>query len=731
MSGTIQEVKIIEDRGSQWAKEVTLAALLKAVGNSNELLKAIGGEKTKNVDLRNLDRLTANAGRGARRLAEVSEATSDLRGKLLGMGRTVTDSSRQIARSSADLARSLDSTGGFMRTLSRAGEGVIGSVSRLGPAGAATAVAMTAVATAAGLMIDRVMASRDAFMGMTQAGLYFTGNSLEFAATVRESGLELRQFTQIAEKYNVALLTSAGAESGYLRQVRALGSTFDRLNMTIQDGSEYFAEFLDQNRLTNAAFMRDEQAQREAFIANANIQQELVRLTGVTVRQQREQARGVAASRQMQALMLSRPEDAARINRASQNIGTASGMNQQQLDELALFVLEGRALSGDLQRARALAPQAFAAFEEEFRSGGTEQSGRQLLSRQQEFGQSAAGSELVRFLSLMMQSTGMSGASALLMDIITRGRQIDLTRTGAEGGQPGQPIDAATRTVNEVISDFIRAIGSADATLIRASAMAINNFQYEIQAISRVLQEINPDNLMTVLNGIRDTLSSLNTVLEPVLATIRKIQETTGLGPLAQLGLGAGAVAGAGYLARKALRGGAPGAPGIPGIGSQSGPPSRPGFMRRMAAGALGLEQLLSAGSALMGGNFAQAGGHAALWFGRRTPAGMGVSAADIGVQALTGRGLVDRALGPGAPAADQLATLRERLNIAQDEGAEAIRQRRIEAALQQAELEARIRDMQYRQRPGENNEELTRSREQLERVVRLLEDLRLLQRQQ
>jgi hypothetical protein len=332
---------------------------------------------------------------------------------------------------------------------------------------------------------------------------------------------------------------------------------------------------------------------------------------------------------------------------------------------------------------------------------------------------------------LMMQSTGMSGASALLMDIITRGRQIDLTRTGAEGGQPGQPIDAATRTVNEVISDFIRAIGSADATLIRASAMAINNFQYEIQAISRVLQEINPDNLMTVLNGIRDTLSSLNTVLEPVLATIRKIQETTGLGPLAQLGLGAGAVAGAGYLARKALRGGAPGAPGIPGIGSQSGPPSRPGFMRRMAAGALGLEQLLSAGSALMGGNFAQAGGHAALWFGRRTPAGMGVSAADIGVQALTGRGLVDRALGPGAPAADQLATLRERLNIAQDEGAEAIRQRRIEAALQQAELEARIRDMQYRQRPGENNEELTRSREQLERVVRLLEDLRLLQRQQ
>jgi hypothetical protein len=680
MSGTIQEVKIIEDRGSQWAKEVTLAALLKAVGNSNELLKAIGGEKTKNVDLRNLDRLTANAGRGARRLAEVSEATSDLRGKLLGMGRTVTDSSRQIARSSADLARSLDSTGGFMRTLSRAGEGVIGSVSRLGPAGAATAVAMTAVATAAGLMIDRVMASRDAFMGMTQAGLYFTGNSLEFAATVRESGLELRQFTQIAEKYNVALLTSAGAESGYLRQVRALGSTFDRLNMTIQDGSEYFAEFLDQNRLTNAAFMRDEQAQREAFIANANVQQELARLTGVTVRQQREQARGVAASRQMQALMLSRPEDAARINRASQNIGTASGMNQQQLDELALFVLEGRALSGDLQRARALAPQAFAAFEEEFRSGGTERSGRQLLSRQQEFGQSAAGSELVRFLSLMMQSTGMSGASALLMDIITRGRQIDLTRTGAEGGQPGQPIDAATRTVNEVISDFIRAIGSADATLIRASAMAINNFQYEIQAISRVLQEINPDNLMTVLNGIRDTLSSLNTVLEPVLATIRKIQETTGLGPLAQLGLGAGAVAGAGYLARKALRGGAPGAPGIPGIGSQSGPPSRPGFMRRMAAGALGLEQLLSAGSALMGGNFAQAGGHAALWFGRRTPAGMGVSAADIGVQALTGRGLVDRALGPGAPAADQLATLRERLNIAQDEGAEAIRQRRIES---------------------------------------------------
>lgn len=593
MSGTIQEVKVIEDRGSQWAKEVTLAALLKAVGTSNELLKAIGGDKTKNIDLRNLDRLTASAGKGARSLAEVSEATADLRGKLLGMGRTVTDSSRQIARSSADLAKNLDSTGGFMRTLSRAGEGLIGSVSRLGPAGAATAVAMTAVATAAGLVIDRVMASREAFMGMTQAGLYFAGNSLEFAATVRESGLELRQFTQIAEKYNVALLTSAGAESGYLRQVRALGSTFDRLNMTIQDGSEYFAEYLEQTRLFHMGFQRDERAQREAFIANAEIQQELARLTGVTVRQQREQARQAATSRQVQAMMMALdPAEGERMTRVMRNLTTVMGLTQQQAEEAVLAFRFGRPIAGPLQQAFAIDPGMRERVAQEVTTGGTMESARRLGAQQEEALRRYMGSPQALMNVLLATGTRVSDAVGIVIESMFRASGIDVSRTGAEGGAPGQPIDARTRTVNEVISTAIRAVGTLDAGIIRGAAEAITTFQNQLQEISNVLREINPDNLMTVLNGIRDVLTGLNTVLGPLLRTFSKISEVSGLSGLGAAALGVGAAGAAAYGANKLLRS-APGTLGTPpAIPGSNTPPGRTGMRlpgRVPTAGVLGL----------------------------------------------------------------------------------------------------------------------------------------------
>lgn len=683
MSDKLQDVRIIEDRGSEWAKERTLDALVKAVGKSNQLLKAIGGEKTKNIDLKSLDRLTNQAGRGADRLEDLNEATEDLRGKLLGFGRSIGTNTREVARSTADLAASLNSTSGFMRGLSGTGNRLIGSMGRLGPVGAAAAVGMTAVATAAGLVIDRVMASRDAFMSMTQAGLYFGGNSLEFAATVRESGLELREFTSIAEKYNVALLTSAGAETGYLRQVRALGSTFDRLNMTIQDGSEYFAEFLEQSRLSNREFQNDELAQRSAFIANAEIQQELARLTGVTVRQQREEARQAATSRQAQAMMMALdPAEADRIRVVMRNLTTVMGLTQQQAEESVLAFRFGRPMAGALQQAFALDPGMRERVAQEVTTGGTVESARRLGSQQEEAVRRYMGSPQAMMNALLATGLSISDAVGIVTSSMFRASGIDTTRTGAAGGRPGQPIDAQTQTVNEIISNTIRAIGSLDASIIRGAGAAMGTFQEQLKQVSDALAQINPENLMTVLNGIRDVLTGLNTVLGPILGTLGKISEVTGLSGLGAAALGVGAAGAAAYGANKLLRS-APSTLGTPPTPpGSSTPPGRTGM--RLPGGA---PTAMALG---LGGAAAEAAGAPGWLSGAAQGAALGMMLGPKG--ALVGGalgGIMGYMRGNGAQAASG-TTLSSQMDVLQQERENLEQSRRaLQIQLQEQQLEA------------------------------------------
>jgi len=553
-----QKVQIVEDSGREWAKESTLATLVASVGVSNKLLKTIGGEKSQNISLTNLKKFEGYLGDTAGDVRSYGKAHRDLSNTLSGFTKSMYANATTVARTTANLASNADSASGFMRTLGQASSQVVGAIGGMGRTGAVAAAAITAVGVAASIVVDRVMASREAFMSMTQAGLYFSGNSLEFAARVRESGLELQQFTSIAEKYNVALLTSAGAESGYLRQVRELGGTFDRLNLSVKDGAEYFAEFLDQSRLSNAAYMQDEKAQREAFEKNAQIQQELARISGVTLRQQREQARGMAGSRQMQALMAARPQDAARISRAAQNVGTATGLDQQKIDELSLFALEGRPLRGDLLNARQLNPEMFDRLVQEIRTGGTEESGRQLLASQQAAGQAFQGSQLARFVGQMMQGTNMSGAAGLYMDMMTRARQIDVNRPGATpGGGAGQPIDAQTQQVNAAVSDILRAVGALDAEVIRKSSEALGLFRTQIDQMREALKLINTENITSVLTSLRETMTSIGAILGPIGQALSglssQIQSVTGVGAGGQLAALAGVGATA-YLGTKAVR---------------------------------------------------------------------------------------------------------------------------------------------------------------------------------
>ena len=107
---------------------------------------------------------------------------------------------------------------------------------------------------------------------------------------------------------------------------------------------------------------------------------------------------------------------------------------------------------------------------------------------------------------------------------------------------------------------------------------------------------------------------------------------------LAALGLGGGALAMRRMMtpAPAATTGAGAGAAGV-------------GGMARLRAGVgklLGIEQLVSAGQSLYEGNYLQAAGHAGLFLGGRNPFVMGARAADMGLEMITGRGLVDRTAG-------------------------------------------------------------------------------------
>jgi hypothetical protein len=522
MSGTTT-TRIDENQSNSWAKEVTLADLRNRVGEQNTFLKRvltkITGVQAEDVEnIKTVNEALGKVGTSARRLAkvtsenadEIAEAKRDLKEKL---GRRIDSVSRSMDSWGRGLGSSQSASAQFGRTLENAGHSISRSLSAIPVVGAAAGIAMVGITTATSMAIERIIQTRDVFGSMVQSGLMFNRNLLQFGADVRETGLTVGEFAQVAQQFNTALVLTG--EQVFLRSVRNLGSTFDRFGMNIQQGTEFFAEYLDISRLSSTSYIRTQAEQEEAFRQNIVQQTALARLTGVSVRQQQQERRALAERTSMRMMAAQLAPDQKAIY--DQLIGPLS----------AIFGPDGAAgillqeFGKGATQAGAIAGMTAGPGLDIIRQAVQSRDASIVTGNLAQLTRSAAENINLGRLPPMMAEAG--GLPAQYAEMALRLRDLymmsqDPTRqqefADIMAGRT-TPLDRPSVAVMETTRSFQQAIGTLDSAFTRMSGSILESLTPALNRAADALGAVTPSQI----SGITDVIT--NAVLNPaaLLAT--------------------------------------------------------------------------------------------------------------------------------------------------------------------------------------------------------------------
>lgn len=297
---------------NDWAKEQILERIAKATESSADSLgRMLAGNA---AGLGKLNQGLGKAGKAADENAKKNRSLSK------SLGDLSTTLQRENAWRSASWRRFGSELTSSSNQIQRLGSGLVGMFDRVAVIGPVVGL----FAGAAVGLIQSVMGVKDAFIGLVDTGILFSGSLVDFRVAMGNAGITAEQFASIVSQSGQAI--QIFGERRFLDSTNRLRMLFDELGLNLAQGNEYFGEYLENSRLSGALYFQSQEQQRQGFEANLRQMREQARLTGINVRQQRDQQRALRQETEYQLLLRSvSPERAAEIQRQEAAITTVAG----------------------------------------------------------------------------------------------------------------------------------------------------------------------------------------------------------------------------------------------------------------------------------------------------------------------------------------------------------------------------------------------------------------------
>ena len=313
-------------------------------------------------------------------------------------------------------------------------------------------------------LVAQVFASRDTFTTMIQSGILFNGSLSEFNTLTAQAGLSIEQFGTIAQQSSGAI--KAMGEQRFLAATTQLRKTFVDFNLSVQQGTEYFGEYLETQRLSGLYFESVRGREMEAFQANIKQQQELALLTGAQVSEQRRAARARADSARYRAQLASMsPAERARIEKVSQGLA-ATGMNQQMIEAAIDTVIFGRTRP-EFARLGAVMPQFVDQLGNFVRSGTGTPEEMQALARSYQTSLDRPGArDIIRQLFDIPNMAPVAEAIMGMQRAFDQIRNMDPAQI-EQFSRTGQILDKGTQDLNEAMNRINLGVAGLRAMLVQ------------------------------------------------------------------------------------------------------------------------------------------------------------------------------------------------------------------------------------------------------------------------
>jgi hypothetical protein len=483
---------------SDWAKKEVLDRIAIATENSAESLRVLSRLKDTGMD--NLTRGAKAAGAATAGMAsDVSRSGKSFGSSLNDLRKTLQQTTWQqeqaVARArqmGSSLSTGTLNAGSMLQNFSDRLSGTFAIIPVFGASVGAAVGALTGV-------ITQLFQTREAFIALNQSGIMFGGSVARFNQAMGDAGLSSEQFSAIAQQSGQALRIFG--ETRFLQSTTALRNTFLDLGLTIQQGNEYFAEYIENSRLMGNLYMSTRAQEQAAFERTIRQQQELAILTGASVSEQRRAARERAASAQYRAMMMALPaEEQARLRQVSTALA-GTGMDQKTIEAAIMQGAFGRTLP-EFGRLMSLLPREMADSIQNFvRTGNAEnqQAFIQTIARQSE--QLRGDPQRMQTFALLSTGSQLEGTIASITQMLTQ-LQSSANLT------PEQRADLERlRERGRLIDESTRAIGTAQETLTRALGMISAQ-------INRLVTDHVVDRFAGAVQRIGDTIVSISTAAE-------------------------------------------------------------------------------------------------------------------------------------------------------------------------------------------------------------------------
>lgn len=341
MSGTTNTVRIDDRQVAAWAQEATLHRVASATEASNTVLQALA--KRWNLNVSGIQQVsTASAG------AAQGLAAAGTQSKLLGKSFGSFDKSLNDLRySMGGWTRTLSSSSGALGLLPGVVQGIggsaasaVGGMASLGRAATPLSAIITVLTTVVTMSAERMMTYVDTYRSMMQAGITFDGNLLNMAATVRRAGVSFSTATQIAQRQTTMLLVTG--EQNFFKTVRNMEGSFSRFALTMDQGAELTAEFMESQRLSGALYSSSQGELEDANVRMLNLMKAQERITGVNVRRQQEEQQAVMRRASVRLLLSRRsPEEQRRAGEVTTRLRTQLGLSEDAASSLMTEMLTG------------------------------------------------------------------------------------------------------------------------------------------------------------------------------------------------------------------------------------------------------------------------------------------------------------------------------------------------------------------------------------------------------
>jgi hypothetical protein len=285
----------------------------------------------------------------------------------------------------------------------------LGSIPVLGPMVGFAAGAFTGLA-------QQLFATRNTFMDMVDQGIMFGGSLTQFRADIAAAGLSTEGFATITQQSGMAI--QQFGERNFLQTTTQMQGFFQEFGLRLQEGSAWFGEYLENQRLSGTAYLKSLDEHKAAFQENVKTQREMASITAVSTKQAREIQRQLAQSKRLQFLKAGLQAPQAEALDKAVTVMSQMGFSAQDLEVLQLQAITGAPTKEGADLQQILGEDLFAQVIASLKTGQTdvitssqfaEQAARRLedlSSTQQGLAYSSRGQELLERMGVLQTLRG-------------------------------------------------------------------------------------------------------------------------------------------------------------------------------------------------------------------------------------------------------------------------------------------------------------------------------------